>query len=518
MKIQNLDISDLLEDKEFYENQKMQRTSSVNFIEDDNDVSTPMEEKIRSQIDSSSSKFSIIADELSFQHSSQISKYSQISNSTISKDLFKDSSNGEFYTNSLADVVGPASDVYEYIREEEYIEPILVKALVSIYLEDHTMQELIDLTHHDFKIFANKIGLDKVYDLNARIFNEIEDEKQISIRTQGSTIKLIDESISPTSDGIVTLHGMKESLYKYISETTMIDQRTLQRDYPLKFLCLYYRLNHITNFYMDLRIAYQWYRNSDVKKLHTNIYELRLLDIIINGYESFGKDILYSTLDHRFYKSVGNNVIEIVHLNEIEGQISYIDNLDLYEFDKKILPEAEKLQKEVKQKYEIELPNLIARALIEHMIEYQDYMIGVEDDPISKLLLTKTELYKLIADYAFSSLGKSLNLKTLTFEEGTHENKEIYTEIDVYSDEVLNVVPKELHITNERLVYLMYKFLMENPEDKYKKSLVRMYKKYIILNHDLSKFLFTIESNYYEYNSLPANTHKFKMSNGWVLD
>lgn len=517
MRISNLDFSELLED-EFYEKDIMQRESTSNIIEDD-DVTTPLEQSIRSQIDNSSNKFSIIADELSFQNSSNVYKYSQISMSASSKDLFKDNSNGEFYTNSLADAVGPASDVYEYIREEEYIEPILVKAIVSIYLENHTMQELLELTHYDFSVFANKVGLDKVYDLNARIFNELEDEKQISIRTEnGSIIKLIDESISPTSDGIITLHGMKESIYKNISETTMIDVRTLQRDYPLKFLCLYYRLNQITNFYMDLKIAYQWYRNSDVKKLHTNIYEMRLLDIIINGYENFGKDILYSTIDHRFYRAVGNDVIEIVDLNDTQGGVSYINNLDLYEFNKDILPEAEKLQEEVKRKYEIDLPNLLARALIEHMVEYRNYMLGVESNPISKLLLSKTELYKLIADYAFSSFGKSLNLKNLKFEDGVSGYKESYTEIDVYSQEVLSVVPKELHLTNERLVYLMYKFLMENPDDKYKKSLVRAYKKYIIGKHDLSKFLQSIETNYYEYNSLPANTHKFKMSNGWVLD
>ena len=94
MEIKKLDINDLIEDEELYEKQQMQRTSSVNFIdndEDKDDITTPLEANIRSQIDSSSSKFSIIADELSFQHSSQISKYSQISNATIIKDLFKDS-------------------------------------------------------------------------------------------------------------------------------------------------------------------------------------------------------------------------------------------------------------------------------------------------------------------------------------------------------------------------------------------------------------------------------------------
>lgn len=515
MKISNLDISELLADEDWHDEEEIMQRESDNFFVDDDDT-TPIEKNIRSQMNSSSSKFSIIADELEFQNSSKISQYSRISMSTVSKDIFKDNSNGEFYTNSLADFVGPASDIYEYIREKEYIEPILVKAIVSIYLEEHTMQDLIELIEHDFTIFANKVGLDKVYDLNARIFNELEDEKQISVRTEeGRYIKLIDESISPTKDGIIKIHGMKEDLYETISETTMIDKKVLQREYPLKFLCLYYRLNNITNFHMDLQISYQWYRNSDFKKLHTNIYESRLLDIIVNGYENMGRDILYSTINHRFYQSVGNNIIELVDLNEIEGQISYIDNLDLYEFDKKILPEAEILQQEIKLKYEIDIPNLIARALIEHMIDYQNYVVGIGESPISKLLLSKSELYKLIVDYAFSNSGKSLNLKTLTFEEGIETHKENYTEVDVYSDKVLSAIPKELHITNERLVFLMYKFLLENPDEKYLKSLVRMYRKYIIGHHDLFGFLKTMQVTYYEYNSLPANTHVFKIEQGW---
>ena len=512
MGIERLDFKELLEEDEKYE--AFESNQIQQDFEEVLDETTPFERKVQSQIDQSS-KFSIIADEINFQQKSRISKFSDISLKHPKSNLFYDNLlEKEFYNNTLNNVELTGS-IYEYVRERDHIEPILINALISLYLTTHTLEELNNLTNYPFDVFAEKLYLDKVYDLNAVIFDALEDNIPISVKIeQNRYVKVINELVSPKNSNITKIHGSGNDLYSLISDLTLTNIRKLL-SYPLQFLCLYYRLIDILNFNIDIVVAYNWYRNKELDKLHTNIFELKMLDVLASNCEYFNKDILYSSKEHRFYSEIGNNVIDYADLLEIYGQISYIENLDLYVFDKDVIEEAKKLQKEIKEKYDIETPNVIARVLIEHIIEYQNYTTNIGESPIECLYLTKLELLKLIINYyAFSNAGKALNLKTLEFEDGVGEYKQKVEQVDVYSDQVLNSIPIELrNVTNERLVFLMYRFLVNNDDqpERWRKALVRSYRRNIVSRHNLLAFLKSIESDYFEYSKLPANTNIFDL-------